>query len=359
MKDMIVRLDINYDQHYEPSGSRNGRVLGVSLSYRGDLAVREVDPQAAPVAYRVTGLIGSLAQCSERVARYEIRVFDGRLWWPLVGDEGLLSRSTFLDLAAAGHASARLTFDPDAWRPHSESSTADIYFARHKPRKLLESNQAELWNRVLHGAGGVIFCGGFVYVDAGEPAWFAAASDDDRLVFRIGCSSLDRAGSIYHYVPGPWQDERSICAADGLAFSLDEFEAEVRALREQIPLVQVHSEIQTLTILHRADAAVLLCEQELARSFWHPIRRRESWSRALHKALPALAAARAPNASIEDLNCREVVAQLASLEVGDDTEYDEFIMAARNIRRRLASFGASLYAEEDDAALGALARLPR
>jgi hypothetical protein len=33
MKDMIVRLDINYDQHYEPSGSRNGRVLGVSLSY--------------------------------------------------------------------------------------------------------------------------------------------------------------------------------------------------------------------------------------------------------------------------------------------------------------------------------------
>jgi hypothetical protein len=88
MKDMIVRLDINYDQHYEPSGSRNGRVLGVSLSYRGDLAVREVDPQAAPVAYRVTGLIGSLAQCSERVARYEIRVFDGRLWWPLVvGDD--------------------------------------------------------------------------------------------------------------------------------------------------------------------------------------------------------------------------------------------------------------------------------
>jgi hypothetical protein len=81
----------------------------------------------------------------------------------------------------------------------------------------------------------VIFCGGFVYVDAGEPAWFAAASDDDRLVFRIGCSSLDRAGSIYHYVPGPWQDERSMCAADGLAFSLDEFEAEVRLRASRSP----------------------------------------------------------------------------------------------------------------------------
>jgi hypothetical protein len=47
------------------------------------------------------------------------------------------------------------------------------------------------------------------------------------------------------------------------------------------------------------------------------------------------------------------------LQVGDDTEYDEFIMAARNIRKRLASFGVSLHAEEDDAAFGELARLLR
>jgi len=359
MKDIIVRLDINYDQHYEPSGSRNGSVLAIGLSYRGDLAVREVDLQAAPVAYRVKDMTG-LPQCSERVAEYEIRSFAGALCWPLVGDEGLLSVSTFLDLAAAGHASARLTFDPDAWRPYSsESSTADVYFTRHRPRKLLESNQSELWNRVLHGASGVIFCGGFVYVDAGEPAWFGAVCDDDRLVFRIGCSSLDRAGSIYHQVPGPWQGQRSMCAADGLTFSLDEFEGEVRALREQTPRVQVHSEIEPLTILHRPDAAALLCEQALARSFWHPMRRRESWSLALQEALPALATAHAPNAFVEDLNCREVVAQLASLEVGDDTEYDEFIMTARSIRKRLASFGVSLHAEEDDDALGELARLLR
>jgi hypothetical protein len=251
MKDIIVRLDINYQQHYEPSGSRNGMVLAIGLSYRSDLAIREVDPQAAPVAYRVKGMTGLLSQCSELVAEYQIRSFDGALWWPLVGDEGLLSGSTFLDLAAAGHQSARLTFDPDAWRPNSELSTADIYFARHKPRTLLENNQAELWIRAVRGSRGVIFCGGFVYVEAGEPVWFAAASADDCLVFRIGCSSLDRAGSIYHHVPGPSQYERSMCAADGLTFSLEEFEGEVRALREQTRLVQVHSEIEPLTILHR------------------------------------------------------------------------------------------------------------
>jgi hypothetical protein len=357
MKDMIVRLDINYEQHYEPSGSRNGKVLAIGLSYRGVLVVREVDPQAAPVAYRVKSLTGPISHCSERVAEYEIRSFDGALWWALVGDEGPLSGSTFLDLAAAGHESARLTFDPYAWRPHRELSTADIYFARHKPRKLLETNQAELWNRAVRGSLGVIICGGFVYVEAGEPVWFAEESGlIDGLGLRIGCASLDRVGSIYHDVPGPYQGARFGCASQGWAFGFDEIEGEMCALRLRTPVLQVHSDIKALSTLHRADTGVLLCERALARSLWYSIRSRESWSLALQEALPALAAAHAPNASVEDLNCREVVAQLASLEIGDDTEYDEFIMTARNIRKRLASLGVSLHAEEDDDTLGELAR---
>jgi hypothetical protein len=355
MKDIIVRLNINYEQYYEPSRSRNGRVLAIGLSYRSDLAVREVDPQAAPVAYRVRSMTGLLPQCSERVEEYEIRSFDGALFWPLVGDQGFLSVSTFLDLAAAGHRTARMTFDPDAWRSHSELSTADVYFERHKPRKLLETNQAELWMRAVRGSRGVIFCGGFVYVEAGEPVWFAEESVDiDGLDLRIGCASLDRAGSIFHDVPGPYKGARSGCASQGWAFGLDELENEMCALRLQTAVLQVHSDIKVLAALHSADTGALLCERELARSLWYSIQSRESWSLALEESLPALARSHV-RSSIEDLNCREVVAQLAALEAGDDTESDDFIMTARNIRKRLASLGVSLHAEEDDDAFAELA----
>lgn len=359
MEDVIVRLDINYVQHYEPSRSRNGRVLAIDLSHRADLAIREVDPHAAPVAYRVKALTVSLPHSSERIREYEIRSFDGSFWWPLVGDEGLLRGSKFLELAAAGHRSARLAFDPDAWLPHRELPAAEIYFARHKARQLLETTQAERWNRVLRGARGVIICGGFIYVEAGEPIWFAEEWEQDRLDVLIGCSSLDRAGSIYHDVPGPSKGGRLMCAADGLAFGLDELQAEMRALRGKTALVEVHSEIEPLMILHRPDAGAVVCERAMARSLWYSIRRRESWSRALQEALPALATAHAPSASLQDLNCREVVAQLAALETGGDPEYDKLIMAARNIKRRLTSFGASFLAEEDDAALDEHAHLLR
>jgi hypothetical protein len=86
MKDIIVRLDINYQQHYEPSGSRNGMVLAIGLSYRSDLAIREVDPQAAPVAYRVKGMTGLLSQCSELVAGTRLEASTapcGGRWWAM------------------------------------------------------------------------------------------------------------------------------------------------------------------------------------------------------------------------------------------------------------------------------------
>ncbi len=330
-------------------------MLRVDLSHQADLAIREVDPLDAPVAYRVKDSRRPLSPFGGHVPEYEIRSFDGGLWWPLVGHEGPVSGQTFLELAAAGHQSARLTLDPDAWVSHSERPTAAVYFARHKARRLLETTQPERWSRVLHGSHGVIICGGMIYVDAGEPIWFGKELRDDRIDLLIGCSSLDRRGSIHHDVPGLSNGTRLTCAADGLAFGLDEIEREVRALRSRAIHVGVCSEIVPQIILHRPDAGAVLCERSLAMCLWFSMRRRESWSHSLQEALPALATAHAPHASLNDLNCRDVLVQVASLETGDDPELDKLIMTARDIKRRLTSFGASFLAEEDEIILGEIA----
>lgn len=355
MNEVIIRLRFNYFQRYAPYRSRKGKVLSVCLSHKDDLAIQEIDPKLTTVAYRVKSAAGPSSRRGECIEHYEIRSFDGLLWWPLVGREGQVSASAFLEMVAGGHQSANLTFDPKATLPFIDAPSENEYFERHRARELISSDRAQHWARVLRGATKVIFCGGVVLVEGGEPVWFGEASPlIDRLDFRIGCSSLDRVGSIKHGVPGLSRGPRLTCASDGLAFGLAELETEMVRLRRQFDSVSVYSEIETLSDRQSADTGVQLCERGLANVLFYNIRNYPTDHQLLISRSPTLAAARGKHASPDDLDFRKVLEELVGL--GDDlTErYEEYISAARDIIRRRESIEPCILSEEDNDALGKL-----
>lgn len=355
MNEVVIRLRFNYFQKYAPFRSRKGKVLSVCLSHTDNLVIQEVDPKLTTVAYRVKRAAGPSSRRGDDIEHYEIRSFAGLLWWPLVGRDGQVSTSTFLEMAIGGHQSANLTFDPKATLPFIDAPSEKEYFERHRARELISSDRAEHWARVLRGAAKVIFCEGVVLVEGGEPAWFGEASPlMDRLNFRIGCSSLDRVGSIKHDVPGPSRGPRLTSASDGLAFGLTELETEMVRLRRRFDAVSVHSEIETSSHRQSAEAGVQLCERGLARVLFYNVRNYPSDHELLMNRSPTLAAARGKHASPDDLDFRQILEDLIGLCDDLNKRYAEYISAARDIIRRRESLGPGILSEEDDDALGRL-----
>lgn len=346
MPDVVVRLRFNYFQRYEPKRSRKGKIMEVCLSDMVDLAIQKVDPKFAPVAYRVR-TVGDTLLGKRCVDAYEIRNYDNRLWWPLLGANGPIDPATFKELAAVGHPTPSSLFNPETILPFIDAPSADAYFDRHPARELHGSNSGEQLARVQRAATGIMFCGDSVLVEAGEPIWFAQTSPlEDCVEFRIGCSSLDRTGSIDHDLPGPSVGWRRSLGSDGRAFDLAEFESQKERLLGEIKNRSVSSRIETWSGPQPIDTGARFCQRALVRLLVHRTRERASIWWPLREKLPTLDRMRGPEDCTKDSDCRDVLLEFVEV---DDIDGMFGVATARDIIRRNHSFqNRTLSAEDDD-----------
>ena len=164
MTDHLVKLRMHYRQKFKRPYRRNEET--VFLDEEVSISVGAIEPDAAPVAYRIyESRYPDLA--------HEVREHDGALWWPVMDGGKPLSVARFLELAADGDISSLLTLSPSfEYRRHVSQSFAE-FFAGFPPKKVPVCGKDEWFAMISRGAARIAFCGGNVLVNAGIPVWYA------------------------------------------------------------------------------------------------------------------------------------------------------------------------------------------
>jgi hypothetical protein len=344
MTDFIFKSRFGYRRHYIPKGHQ--KLRWVDLNDECDVTVSDVEPDAAPVAYKISLL-------DKSPESHEIRSYAGSLWWPVYGASGPLRASDFRALTETNWDIASAILDPlhRTYRFHGVNEHEffkGLEIRENKGQSTFEQQFAS----AHRDASRMLFCKGHVLVEGGDPVWYFVPRKDarDGVDLVAGPSSLDRREAAGYFTPGPDRHVRLASAWRGHAFGLAEIEAAKEIWTEHEPAIHVKSEI-VARIDRPAASAADLCSRALAEHLWDI-----AWMHPdLRKAMPAVAKASHPNPAPETLPYREMLQQLISLE-----DYylrrnlSHLIGHAHEILGRLASVDCLPLTEEDDAALAAL-----
>lgn len=354
MSELLLTLRIPFTQEFVRRRCRNTET--VRFWDEGQVVVSTVEPDAAPVAYRVSDIDGLAERCLHG-SPYSVRSYRGSLWWPLIGSRGFIEIADFVRLAAEGDEGALLAVDPTIETPLKVSPLRpEDYFEQNPCRRMGNSTNGERWARAHIGSSRMTFCEGKVYVEAGEPVYYLVHSAvRGAFDVKVGPSSLERRGTGAIAVPGPSEWDRLECARRGAAFAIGEVDEEIRTLLDRGNSVSGRPKIETLLQCHASDTAALSCARAMAEFLLNEARREGYWTDSLRRSVPILASTRDSDATTENLPHREVLEQLAaSRDQAVRNEFFNEIRDARDVLRRLRSFGHGSFATEDEAALSGL-----
>lgn len=354
MSDRILRLRIPFTQEFVRKRRRNTETE--RFWDEGQVLVSTVEPESAPIAYRVSDT-DALAERRLHGSSYFVRSFRGSLWWPLIGSRGFVKTTDFVRLVSEGDEGALLAVDPSIETPLKVSPLhPDAYFEQNPWRSKGNSSIGERWARAHREAAKMIFCGNKVYVEAGEPIYYLVHSPvSGAFDLAVGPSALDRRGTTTIGVPGPGAPARLECARRGTAFAIGEVDEEIRTLLDRGNSVFGRPKVETVLQCHLPDTAALLCARATAEFLWSEARREDYWTDSLRRCVAILASTRDSDAATENLPHREVLEQLvSSKDMAVRNEFFNEIRDARDVLRRLKSFGHGPLAEADEAALSVL-----
>lgn len=319
----------------------------------GWIIVDTVEPDVAPVAYRVSET-DALAERREHGSCYAVRSFRGGLWWPLMGNQGFVGIADLLRLLPAHHDGALLAIDPTIETPLNVSLLSpENYFERNPYRTMGASDRDERWALARRGATQMFFCDGNIYVEAGEPLFYLVHTPTKGMLgVAVGAAALGRRGTPAIGIPGPSSRTRAESARLGTAYAIGEVEDEIRLQLCRGNSVFNSPKIEIVLECHLPDTAALLCARVLAEFLWSEARRDGYWTDSLRRSVPTLAYSRDDNATSDFLPFRETLEQLASCK--DQAVRNEFfneIRSARDVLRRLRFLGHGTLDAEDEAAL--------
>jgi hypothetical protein len=265
---------------------------------------------------------------------------------------GPLRAPDLLSLAKRYWDAASAVLDPMRRTYYLSGPSAKEFFADMLIREdkfvstRMEQSKSAEWD-----ASRLIFCGGHVLVDAGEPVWYAVHHAPTRTFdLFVGHSNLDRPNTDGYFTPGPDRGVRLTSARLARAYGLDEFEARMRSLGGENE-IRRHSKIIAMSNRSTASAANL-CTRALAQYLWEIAWRYPD----LRKAMPSLANASNRKPPPEALPQRAMIQQLVSFEDPALTRSLSFLIAdAQRILERLAMSECPPLTNEEDAAVGELA----
>jgi hypothetical protein len=200
----------------------------------------------------------------------------------------------------------------------------------------------------------VIFCGDRVFVEAGDPVWYAVLDESDRRFdLFISHSDLDRAHSDRRhgagfYTTGPDRSVRIRCGRLSLAFGLGEMPLALRTIADLNCAFRFASEIVALSN-HVPGPAAELCVRASAQHLRYVFR----WNENHRNAMPELP----DTVRAEDrFDIRSDIILLRSFVAREDSAprngNAQLVADARKVLDRLASH--EHLAKEDEAALSGL-----
>lgn len=343
-------LDYRYTYRAEYVRWGGWKTRPVYLTGTQPVEIVEVDPAEAPVAYSISSGEPNYNE------GYEVRSFNGSLWWPVSDYGNPLEKSAFLSLVTTDWERASRVLDPMHRTYYLNAETFDEFLARTKVRdgtfasdRELQAKQAE-WD-----ASRVIFCGERVFVEAGDPVWYAVLDDSTRhFDLSISHSDLDRAHAdrkhgARFFTTGPDRSVRIECGRLSRAFGLGEMPLALQTIADLKCELGLSSKIVALSN-HVPGPVAELCVRASAQH----LRDISRWRPDLRNAMPELQ----DTWSIEDrFDIHSDTILLRSfVSRGHPALWDghaQLVEDARKVLDRLASH--EQLAKEDEAALSRLA----
>ncbi len=305
------------------------------------IQIDEVDLAKAPVAYRITTGHPSAPY-------FDVRLHAGALWWPLYDDSGPLTTGTFFALAKNDWESAAAVLDPLGRTYDGVRQTFEQYFDGRGVKDFRCDREIQAL-QVRSDAARLMSFGGALYVDAGEPVWFAIFNNETRGSFDLvaGPSSLDRRDRNGCRMPCADRGTRITAARLGRAYGLDELEQLLPRLdaSEVRREAQIHS-----TGIFQAGSAAVMCATAWAHYLWEVAWRYPD----LRKLISAVAQAKSNRPPPANLPYREMLQQFVEEAVNIESwRLPGSLSEAELILARLASVENSCDPTMD-AAIGAL-----
>jgi hypothetical protein len=277
-------LDYRYTYRAEYVRWRGRKTRPIYLTGTQPVEIVEVDPAEAPVAYRIA------SGKPDYHAGYEVRSFNGSLWWPVADHSNPLEKSAFLSLVTTDWERASRVLDPMHRTYYLNGPTFEEFLASTKvsdgkfaSHRELQAKQAE-WD-----ASRVIFCEDRVFVEAGDPVWYAVLNESARRFdLFISHSDLDRAHSdrkhgAGFYTTGPDRSVRICCGRLSHAFGLGEMSFALQTIAYLNCAFRLGSEIVALSN-HVPGPAAELCVRASAQH----LRDISPWRPDLRNAMPEL-----------------------------------------------------------------------
>src|SRR6202022_1357858 len=199
------------------------------------------------------------------ICGYGIRTYQGKLWWPLGGDYNyVLHPETFEWRLESGDWDVLVALDP-SFVECTEARPLYPFPTEFKPvEEEIPNHRGDRLAAAQRGASRTIYCGEGVFVEAGEPVFYAVPSINDPkcLLLHVGVSDMAREGTEVSFsLPGPSRSLRKEYARRGLALGISELENELCALERRGYRIARRYKINTLLEEHRAETAPLICAQ--------------------------------------------------------------------------------------------------
>jgi hypothetical protein len=355
MADRLITLNLRYAENVRLKRHHNfSRLIRNNECF---ILVREVALKEAPIAYNIRTMEKNYGRGRDWLKlrfverQHKVRLFDQRLWWPLLTDGDLMTFPRFVKQAASGELSEFMASQslPMQSLP-SRLCTLPLGQIEALVQETGTSDYVDRIARALNKASKLMICGEHLYVEGGEPIWYALprtryAAD---LEMSVGPEALDLWGS---WVPGPDRETRLNCFERNLAFGLDESDATIAQMRARGSEIRVRSKISAKSTLHKPETATVMCARALVANLWKD--RTASALFPVNESSPKRGSEPPAN-----LNCQEVLTRLVTTELWLPTK----IAAGKAILARLNAFGYSALAfddgvllEQDDAAFGSIA----
>jgi hypothetical protein len=259
---MMERLILNFQYLQNVRLKRHHNFIQIIRSEETHFLLREVAFSEAPIAY---DLISSVETFDLRTLkrplveqRHKVRLFEQRLWWPLVFDDRKITLSRFAKLAASGELN---TFLASADTPFRESPEETIL------KEFGISDHDDRLAKVHARASKLIIFGQHLYVEAREPVWFAFPRTryPADFVISVGPAALDLWES---WVPGPDREVRLDCCKPNRTFGLEEIDIKIAHWRSRGVKVEVRSKIKSRINPQRPETAAKICARALVESLW-------------------------------------------------------------------------------------------
>jgi len=235
----------------------------------------------APIAYKVT----RSGPKYDPHPDHEIRTFDGRTWWPILDSNyGWRTAEDFLSALTKSKHWAAAILHPSLGRSAvSSKPTYDEVFRNIKVRGGPRTSRDEMLARAGLGASDTMICDGRVYVQAGEPLYFAFPNRGPEIMFlEVGPEPWKGFFGYFSNLPGPTGEERRHALANGQIYDLHTLQDALATFEQQGLRIVTGGYVEIIQDLPMSHNALHMC----ADSILHQLLREDPVAAAFRDRLP-------------------------------------------------------------------------